>query len=511
MFHGTRHNQRYWNIVLGKWLQRYLTVAFNRYYTLEDAFENYDISGTLVFDHSNYNLATDDSLSFIWACNDDIWNHVFYAKILQFNGFDKLDTDQHALDGFQKFGELDSTDSARRTIKQKAMEAMNSVLPKFSRSTDAFIINSYLPKIEELKLQASLGQMPQLWKSPPVIQVGLGKGERNKFTISHENFKGFKKFVRMNLGDVIPICFLEGYQGLVRQAGTLSWPTQPKFVFTSNNFDTDEIFKVWVGSKAEQGTSYFIGQHGNNYGTLAGCETWPEMVTCDKFITWGWTNNNTKNIPAFIFKTVNCPLKNNPIGGLLLIELCVPHRIDVWDNYWEFCEYQKDQFDFVTSLRDNIRQQLTVRLHQGYKKMQWSDLQRWGDFDPNVKIDTGTTPINNLIANNRLVVHSYDSTGILETLSLNIPTICFWKGNFEHLLPIAKPNYDLLRKAGIFVEEPAAAADLISDRWDNVLGWWNSKIVQQCRMAFCNIYARRCNNPLSTMRKLLTMPRLVKG
>src|SRR5207245_8992986 len=31
IYHNTRHSLRYWQIVLGNWLQRYVAVLFNRY------------------------------------------------------------------------------------------------------------------------------------------------------------------------------------------------------------------------------------------------------------------------------------------------------------------------------------------------------------------------------------------------------------------------------------------------------------------------------------------------
>ena len=64
----------------------------------------------------------------------------------------------------------------------------------------------------------------------------------------------------------------------------------PKFIFTSNSFDTDEIFKQWVARNVEKSVPYFVGQHGNNYGQniFEGRSIWPERSTCDSFITWGW-------------------------------------------------------------------------------------------------------------------------------------------------------------------------------------------------------------------------------
>src|SRR6267378_294517 len=60
-FHNTRHSLRYWHILLGSWLQRYVAVAFNRYVTLEQALKHHEVSGTTVFDLTDYSLATTDS------------------------------------------------------------------------------------------------------------------------------------------------------------------------------------------------------------------------------------------------------------------------------------------------------------------------------------------------------------------------------------------------------------------------------------------------------------------
>src|SRR5689334_7547519 len=43
-FHGTTHGTRYWHIVIGQWLQRFVAVAFNRYQTVNQALDNYEIS-----------------------------------------------------------------------------------------------------------------------------------------------------------------------------------------------------------------------------------------------------------------------------------------------------------------------------------------------------------------------------------------------------------------------------------------------------------------------------------
>lgn len=508
-YHNTSHSLRYWNIVLGHWLQRYVAVTFNRYFTLEQALNASKISGTTVFDSIEYSLATTDSLVFIWACNDDVWNHVLYSRILSFLGHAKVEPGSNQLrsiTGFFQKGTLKAVQgtSAKRLIRNAARH----ILSKFSRNHDAFIINSYMPIIEEVKLQLSLGQCPQLWEKPHMKPVPPDPEKRKGFTIDAKPYTGFERLLRLQLSEIIPTCYLEGYDQIIQHIKSSPWPAKPRFIFTSNNFHVDEIFKAWAGAKVEDRITYYTGQHGNNYGThfFQGNPNWPELSASDKFFTWGWSDGSPNVVPAFNFKislhNSNC---FNPEGGLLLIEVCAPDRITPWDSYFEFGIYQDEQFRFVAALPKAIQQKLTVRLHGGYRNYQWSDEQRWKDSSPYVRIETGAARLQELTAQSRLMVYSYDSTGILETLALNIPTMCFWHGGLDHLISSAKPYYELLRNAGILADTPEQAAELIALHWDNIKEWWESQKVQDARKAFCKQYSRIEKKPVRTMKRLLTM------
>lgn len=509
LFHNTRHNLRYWNIVLGHWLNRYVAVAFNRYFTLEQALRNYEVSGTTIFESADYSLATADSMDFIWACNDDVWNHVLYSKILNCWGNIEVELDSDGLRGISGFSlqKNNSILASKAVANRFIMKVARKILPKLSRKNDAFIINSYLSFKEEIKLQLSLGQWPQLWQSPTLITVASIQEKRHLFRIDAEKFQGFDRFVRLLLSEIIPTCYLEGYNQMVQQVKSLPWPRKPKFIFTSNNFDTDEIFKAWAASKTEEGVSYFTGQHGSNYGTniYAGNSCWPERSAADKFFSWGWSDSGSNVVPAFKFQTY--PVKLNRYdanGGLLLIDDCAPWLYYPWDVYFEFGVYQQEQFHFVSALPKTIQQKLTVRLHRAYRHLRWFDEQRWQDRSPQTKIETGSVPIQQLISQSRLVVHSYDSTGILETLTLNTPTLCFWHGGLGCLLPEAKPYYELLRDANILADTPEQAAKFITSHWDKLSGWWKSSKVQDARNVFCDRYARIENKPVRTLQQLLT-------
>ena len=508
-FHGVQHGVRYWNILLGHWLQRYVAVVFNRYATLEQAFKKYQISGSTVFVADGYCLAAPDSDGFVRGCTDPVWNHVLFANILHFMGHCELEIDSEALRGVQGLASAVGKPAItpERGLRHKAVDAATGMLRMFYRNSDAVISGSTLPLPVEAKLQLRLGQVPQLWPSPTLSRVEFDLERRKQFVINTSEAGGLKKFLRAQLPDVIPACYMEGYAQLVRDAEALPWPANPKFIFTSVRFGADELFKAWAAAKVEQlGTPYYVGQHGNNYGThiYAGNAKWPERVTSDRFFSWGWSEEGTNAAPAIIFREAGRePERYDPVGGLLLIEKCNPPTTWPWDRYAEFGRYQEEQFCFVEALPAHVRLALTVRLHYEHSGYRWFEDQRWRDRCPDARLEKGTARLRDMIAQSRLVVHSYDSTGFLETLRANVPSICFTQDTFE-LASSAQIDYQMLREAGLLIESPQQAARAIEQHWDNVGIWWSSAMVQNARLTFCNRYARMTNDPITTIKNLLT-------
>ncbi|MDF1827358.1 MAG: LIC12162 family protein [Legionellaceae bacterium] len=490
VFHQTNYSVRFWNIVLGHWMQRCVEVIFNRYATVEQALNKYSIYGTTVID-TTYNLATNDTQSFNTACSDDLWNHFLFSRIIKFLGGVKINfISFKTLGSFQIKQKNLRSSQLRSGVKYLFYLLNNHVFPRFSKKTDAFIASSYLPKWEEIKLALFLGQAPQFWVSPALELVDFQEELRHKINVKTEGYSGFELFLRQNLNELIPICYLEGFKQLMRQVQTLSWPQSPRFIFTSNRYDTDEIFKVWTACHALKGVPYFVGQHGNNFGTSIRSSNFPEMLTCDKFFSWGWSKPSSKFIPAFIFKSSGCNLfKSDPNGGLLLIEYRPPLRLEASDDSYAFSLYQEEQSTFVERLPDSIQQRLTVRLHS-YQTSHWAEEKRWRERHPSVSLDLGGKSIKKSIKESRLVVHSYDSTGLLETLASNVPTLCFWADGLEHLLPSARPFYQILRDVSIIVDTAEQAAQFIAMHWDDIEGWWRSEVVQLARESFCSEYAR---------------------
>ena len=509
--HGTKHDVRYWKIVLGHWLRRYVDVIFNRYHALKQCVCNYKINGISSFFSRKYGLETLNSGDFIYACNDDMWNSVLYGYVfdlLKINKALKIDkVSISEIAGF-RISETAKDGYIKRKLALLVHHGIESLTNNLVFKNDAFIINSYLPRVQELRLQLCFGQMPKIWRSPKLDS--LPEPNRNlrqeiERRILKNDDEDFFHCVKKFIFKTIPVCYLEGFSLLCKRVKELPWPTSPKFIFTSNNFDTGEIFKIWTALKTETGIPYYAGQHGNNYGTHQYICNTIEEITSDKFLTWGWKDGLKQHIPAFIFKTVSRKTRAyNPYGGLLLIQICLNHKISIWDGYPEFIKYFAEQQNFIEKLNSPCRKTLTVRLHAEYRIHGWSEQARWRDFDPDLNIDDGKQSIRKLIQKSRLVIYSYDSTGILETLSQNIPTLAFWQNGLEHLRETAKPYYQLLIDAGIVHLSPESIAQKVNEVWDDVTAWWDGEEIQKARGQFCDRYAHVSKQPMRDLMKLLT-------
>ena len=502
-FHKVSHSKRYWNIIIGPWLRQYLKVVINRYGSLDMLLSQHDELNTLVYKSKSYPLVVKDLAEFSSIINNDTWNSLLYSELLSDFGQSNL-----TINVLNVEGEIKQPVQKRKTTrKRRLIFHLARFINIMHKASDAFILKSYLSVTNEIKLQISLFQIPQLWKTPILNYGDVNATDRIKFNLNHNNHSGLERAVRRLIPKTLPICYLDDYDSICSQVETFPWPERPKFIFTSNSFAYDEGFKFWCAKKVEGGVPYYVGQHGANYGTLKYSYNWTEVTTCDRFISWGWKNSykGVDVVPAFNFKTAGFSnLRHNREGSLLLVERGIGLHDGPRDRQFMHSVYQQDMLDFFDYLPDYIKLHFAVRLHHGSHDLGSSDKYLWESHSSNVRIDLGLGPINKALAESRVVVITYDSSAILEMLRFDIPIVCFWRGGFDHLLPDAVPYYELLSAAGIVHDSPESAARHMATHWGKLDPWWRSNKVQHARGVFCDKYAKQNNSPVLTLKKILT-------
>ena len=176
---------------------------------------------------------------------------------------------------------------------------------------------------------------------------------------------------------------------------------------------------------------------------------------------------------------------------------------EIRDRYYEHLCDHNNSIQLYRSLPAKVQDKTIIRLHHGTNDRGFFDKDIWYDNFHNLNIDDGVHELKHLVNKSRLLVFNYDSSGVLEYLALNVPVICFWSNSFDHLLPSAKPYYQLLKDVGIYFEKAEDASEHISKHWGDIDGWWSSSSVQEARKKFCNRYSRVVNRPLRTLKKIL--------
>ena len=137
LHHNTNHTLRYWNILLGHWLERYVRIIFDRYCTLDQALSSHEVFATSVLKMPEYSLATTDSLSAIWACNDDTWIHVLCARILNSLGGVEIQSKSIGTEAEQRYNlDSDVTSGRSFSIKNIIHAIAKQILPMFSGQGD---------------------------------------------------------------------------------------------------------------------------------------------------------------------------------------------------------------------------------------------------------------------------------------------------------------------------------------------------------------------------------------
>lgn len=501
--HGVNHSVRYWRIIVGPWLGYFIQALFDRWAMLRKIVHTNDISGVRVLQRGAESLIPSGMMGFVPLFLSDDWNEAIYGQLLAW-----MDV---PVEKVYRRGEslVNPAIVPQAGFMRKAKSVLAQVISQLSgvlcRDNEFFIINSYMPIMQDMLLQIKLGQIPKRWRYIGVPATPVNHAMRQWQWHEPDNADDFQAVACAMIQRHIPTAYLEGYRELLNMIKKLPWPGRAQAIFTSDSFGSDDVFKVWAAEKTEIGVPLLIGQHGGNYGmALWNFNEGHQIAISDRYLTWGWSQQGQKKIvPVGNLKGFGQKVEWDKDGVALLVEAIVPrvsyHMFSI-PVAGQFLDYFEDQCRFVQALPEMLRDKVVVRLHS--VDYGWSLTQRWLKRFPAIRLDDGSLPITKLIMKSRLYISTYNATTYLESMSLNIPTIVFWNPRHWELRMSAIPYFERLKSVGIFHETPESAARQMSNVWNDVSGWWESAAVQSVRREFCECYAHIPEKPLEVMRKI---------
>ena len=504
-YHGVNHTERYWRIVIGPWLERFIIVIFDRWSMLNIAINDYNITSCNIIKRDKNSALTKDIKDFFNCINGDDWNEAIFAELLNLIP-NNIELNIVSDDGVLAKRDCSYINLFIKTTKKILTNIIGKVNNLFNQERDIFCFYTYVPFVYNLKLQIANGQFPQIW-----------------FSVKHSKYEGslvdrpitlkrcttndeFRNILYKILVKHIPVIYIENYKSLVHKSKNMPWPDKPKTIFTSNSIWEDDLFKVWAAHKVENGSIMVLGQHGGHYGsTSLFFSERHEFKISNKWLSWGWSDDNEdKVIPVGNIKVIGKKQKHNSNGVGLIVGLSIPrffYQMQCLPMAEQYLSYLEDQFDFYDYLPVEIQREIIIKL--GGEDHNWSTKVRWEDRFKDVNIYKSNHSFNKIVRDSRVVISTYNATTFLETLALNVPTVIFWSPNIFQVNNDFENDLKLLMSAGIFHASPKSAAIHLQNIWNNVDGWWYSKNTQKSRKEFCEKWSNVDVKTYSNIEKVV--------
>jgi putative transferase (TIGR04331 family) len=505
---GETFNHRSGRVLFGHWLRRTVETAMNRCakYLVSIDLESTPSIGVI---REHEFVPPQTSTDFLFAMNTFPFHYEWTSTLLKFLTAEFLGTAlsekeiEYRRPEFLMPSEL-SKQFFSKSIIWRTARSIDHIAGKLNPGAGLAVISPYMNRLAAASLQMSCGQLPRIFASSdpaPHEQPDQQLRSRLVADMKAAGADPRQRSIAALVAKSIPVCYLEGLPSLLKAASSSPYPSNPKVVLAGNGFDNDEVFKAYLARQIDRGARYWVIQHGNNYGTHRGLSPAIEEETSDRFLTWGWSRDPHHDTPIGVLKRIwRKSSSSNHRGYLLYVRNTYPFPISIEDADLEFIKSEPLEGQLLSQLPTRIRNNVRVRPHSFEKHIPWVTRSFNETFDLKIPTDTSRNYYRSRNGS-RLVVFGYDSTGFLENLRDEFPSILFSPTGFAHLDDGAKTVFHRLMDAGLAFEDPENLALHIESIWQRVDEWWREDKVVLARSQFASQFALRAQKPIRSLRR----------
>lgn len=505
IIHSVAFSKRYWRIVIGEWLWRYIQVVFDRYTCLEIAFKNFPSLTTLLLEESSYQYPSSYFQS-MTLCNSDLFNLQIYSQILNIQGRkfpSKIYSEPKFFKGTSKQNRI-YVDKFRDIIRgvEKYFQYLIYILPP--RPQVVFCGDFWnIPRKSFYRLLFSgrlnykkLGFRTEKDES----RLILNKDARKRLsTIEGED--SFQTVCLKMLEYQLPQDYLENYKAIQKKNSCFVSSSPPKVIISPVGWRSDLQLSGYIADCVEKGSLLIGLQHGGGYGLFKLDSMLDhEMEVCDYYFSWGWKTKDERVVPLPI-STYDKKSKikwNKPASKILFVSNTGPLYFNIFQSSPigpEFKKYFLWQKNFLLLLEKEVMNKLVFRCHPA--ELGWFTKLRLQKIFTGIKFDNNHKPLFKSAIDSDLVIIDNNQTSFLVTIGHNIPTIIFWDPNIWSIRTEALPYFYDLEKVGVFHRSYESAAEFINNNFTSIEHWWNKANVQKAVWRFRNNYALYSENWVS--------------
>lgn len=499
--HREEKSLRYWRIIIGPWLSYFIPLLYDRYQSVITALKSGNADSILVPRYSSRRWVPNDFPVFLkWFINDE-YNNYLYSEIIGYIGSGiAIEYTDEEEEGQEQNIHVSGQSILAKRLFRNIVNFLGNLLPAKMRKIVFFTTS--LEMSDALRFQLALRQF--LYFVTPEVYIPLPEiDEELRRKLLFELPEGeFERVLNYFICRQMPSLYLENYS-MMKEKALGAYPVSPKVIMTDNAFFSDEGFKFWAAYNTEGGTKLLGTQHGGLYGAgmWYGDED-HETAICDRYYSWGWESDKHKNIkPMPPMKLIKLTKKKSDVrpgddGRILMVLANFPryyyHMYSIPYSATGVLRYFQQQYDLCRQLPHDIRKLMLIRLF--VHDYDWHQRDRWAVECPDIECYKGNKSIIDQLKECRLCVVTYNATTVLETFTLNFPTILYWDAEQWEIRPSARPYYERLHQAGILHYTPESAAAKINEIHKDTAAWWGQEGVQKAKDDFCHQFARYSRN-----------------
>jgi putative transferase (TIGR04331 family) len=511
--HQEKFDTEYWRLLAGPSLYTILCHLLDRWHIAKTILSDGGFDNTRWIDHSPFRFTPKLTIDLDPDCHE--YNHFLIRAALVSLGMSRTYGERLDPEGSRNVGvKLASPQRVLfrpKQLFQRGLGALFRVLG-LSRASRTFILNSYLPRAYDLLLQAICLSVPVKAQTDFEATSPVNAVQRELCRLETSPGDSFCQFASQLLPQLIPTYLVEDYKGLASSWERAQWPHAPRAVFTANAFQFNEVFQHYMATqRAKHGSKLIVGQHGGVSGILKwSFGTEHQIQISDKFVSWGWSSDDPKVVPGVVLTNFGKKISSLRDGCLLLTTVPMrrySHKGGAWPvGSAQSQAFLEDQLDFYRHLLPGISGQSVLRIFEAQDRRFGSEyLSAWREKFPQVRVDDSKLPIRSALRKSRLFVYTYNSTGYLECLAMNFPTVMFWDTDLFETNDAFGAALGRLESVGIFHRSPESAATHVNRIWENIDHWWLSPDVQAAVDSFVGQFARPSKvRDLFFIKKLLS-------
>ena len=502
--HGLKYELPQWEIIIGPFLRKLIQQYYYKYNLVEHIFKKKKIDHAFLSFNKDFCLSSfHDSNDILYFSTDNNWNAILWSQIIKDVAPD-INYTNFEIKNFQIQKEYDllfKTRLSKNTFnfKEELKTFFFKFINKVHKSSDGVFYKTNFTFLDEKRIELKMKQVPKYNKFNTIKYPGYDKSLRKEINfIFNSKFK-IENLILKHLPELLPIFVIEGFKKILTNVLNSSLPSNPKFIITASAFDNDENFKIYLADKKDKNKNlkYIILQHGGSYQTNIENRFLNEVNTVDNFLSWGSYKSNSKIKTIFNVKLLNKKYfeKTNNTSHLLVIFRSLGHRIQAFDRYQETKEELLSTRRILQHMPLELKKKTILRIHPNFFNTYNKDSEIYKKYisyfveNKDYKISFQKKDYIKNIHDSKLVYFNSDSTGILETLSINKPTIVHWKFMYKNLNPEVMDHYKYLVEANIMFENEDIFMRHLNKIWNNIDDWWFSELVQKNLKKFTNLHS----------------------